>query len=661
MIFKKVSELKATSGSAIDMVGTLLGYNCPGDGGGGEFYWDANSTVDPVDGIIFKVGTNAGRWIRLDQSVLFPEYFGAKGNGVADDHDAFEKMFLISGPCELMPNKTYLLSGNYTVDSRTLSLDGNGSTLQAHDSCNNVFITVTSTNNFYNYSTASYLFKNLNIIGPNPTKPNPEPANYTAPVTKSGTVGLYFYGEKDRNACDENYDSNLTKLIDNKLITSISIKKFDVGIDIFSNVWCLSIDKSSIKSCCVGVNSDKRKISEITSCNTKGLGSNYGENIRFNSCNISNNHLAIMNNGLDDLSFEGTSIDYNDCMVQVSEGRTKFINCYIERGNDQADVDYWIKMLGDGNWVKLFFDNCEFVFAQSHNPDDPDNFIKKYEIVYVETSNSTQPGSVIIQRSKINITNYERSHFMFSPNQNNMGGGLMQGNFYNPGYNGDHTRDFIPSFSQNSLRTVTTNDDNYSGWTFYTKDNINIQAYWENHELILSPNFHGHKRFAYYDVDVFEEEKTVSLQFLYQLKSEPNTKFIVKLQALDKAGNVISDLIGEIKKKDGDPLLDTMSNQEIKPITEQWNNGWSKWGKSMKECVINKYITYDIYGNPHYFLLEDTKTEGREEKWERVLAKYYSILPRGTRAIRLLFEGPDDNDNSKNDICKIKNIELCLE
>lgn len=330
MIFKKVSELIAASGSTTDMVGTLLGYHHPGDGGGGEFYWDADSTVTPVDGIIFQVGTNAGRWIRLDQSVLFPEYFGAKGNGVTDDHDAFEKMFLISGHCELMPKKTYLLSGNYTVDSKTLSLDGNGSTLQAHDSCNGVFITVTSTNNFYNYATASYLFKNLNIIGPNPTKPNPEPADYKPPVTKSGTVGLYFYGKKDPDACDDDYNHYLTTLVDNKLITSITIKKFDIGIDIFSNVWCLSIDKSSIMNCCVGINSDKRKASEITSCNIQGLGSNYGENIRFNSCNISNNHLAIMNNGLDDLSFEGTSIDYNDCMVQVSEGRTKFVNCYIE-------------------------------------------------------------------------------------------------------------------------------------------------------------------------------------------------------------------------------------------------------------------------------------------------------------------------------------------
>ena len=645
MIFKEVADL--TIGSSTDIACTLLGYYNPGDGGGGELYWDPTSAQTADNGTIFQVGTNSGRWIRVYQSKLFPEYFGAIGDGSTDDHDAFTTMFGISGHCVLMPNKTYLLSGNYSVDSKTLFLDGYGATLLADDDCEGVFITVTSTNDFQNHATASYLFRNLNIIGPEDLETHP------TPVTKSGTVGLYFYG-----IGTELDDS---KLIDNKLITSVSIKRFDVGIDIFSNVWCLSVDKCSIVNCCVAVNADKTKTSAKTETNPKGYGTNYGENIRFNSCNISNNQLAIMNNGLDDLSFEGTSIDYNDCMVQVSEGRTKFINCYIERGNDQADVDYWIKMLGDANWIKLFFDNCEFVFAKSDNPDHPEyNHIKDYEIVYVETHHSIQPGSVVIQRSKINIFNYERSHFMFSPTLNSKGGGIMQGNFYLPGYNVDHTRDFIPSVYQNSLRAIDTNDDNYSGWTFYTKDNTNEQAKWLDNELILSPNLDEHKRFAYYDVNVYEEEQTVSLRFFYQLQStsNPKKKIIVRLQALDEAGNIINPENGNI---DGDLqtlfLDDTMSNpaktsDDIPRDSRRW-----KWGKSSKRYVMNKYLLEYVDDNPIYCSIPCSKTEGSEAYWGKHIIKNYSALPRGTKSIRLLFEGTDN----LGDICKIKNIELCLE
>ena len=44
----------------------LLGYYTTGDGGGGDLYWDANSTADDDGGVFFKPDSvmEAGRWRR---------------------------------------------------------------------------------------------------------------------------------------------------------------------------------------------------------------------------------------------------------------------------------------------------------------------------------------------------------------------------------------------------------------------------------------------------------------------------------------------------------------------------------------------------------------------------------------------------------------------
>lgn len=82
-----------------------LGYRAPGDGGGGLFYWDGASDAPPDAGLVFAAepARGHGRWIRLNslQSLsgstaqipngpLNVRWFGARGNGTADDTNAVQ-------------------------------------------------------------------------------------------------------------------------------------------------------------------------------------------------------------------------------------------------------------------------------------------------------------------------------------------------------------------------------------------------------------------------------------------------------------------------------------------------------------------------------------------------------------------------------------------
>lgn len=130
-----ISALKAITGQTSDEAVNVLGYYAEGDGGGGVFYWNAGSSASDNGGTI--IASNAGgtgRWVRsITTGGVNLRWFGAKGDGVADDAAAVQAVInfgakLIYGS----QGDTYLL-GAAGLQFATLTgvrFVGNGATLK---------------------------------------------------------------------------------------------------------------------------------------------------------------------------------------------------------------------------------------------------------------------------------------------------------------------------------------------------------------------------------------------------------------------------------------------------------------------------------------------------------------------------------------------------
>lgn len=112
-----VAALLALPDSVTQPVYTL-GYYTPGDGGGtGPFLWVPGSTIPDNGGTVF--GSGSGRRVLSSFDTYNIKWFGAKGDGVADDQTAVEK-FIAAWITDLkdgyVPAGHYRMSGRFIVN-----------------------------------------------------------------------------------------------------------------------------------------------------------------------------------------------------------------------------------------------------------------------------------------------------------------------------------------------------------------------------------------------------------------------------------------------------------------------------------------------------------------------------------------------------------------
>lgn len=107
--------------SPVALIGSSIvadGYAAQGDGGGGTFVWN-NADVRPDDGgLIFKYASLAtGRWNRVVSHVYSVRWWGAKGDGVADDTTAIRAAVSAkeSAPASAGVATIYIPAGYYKV------------------------------------------------------------------------------------------------------------------------------------------------------------------------------------------------------------------------------------------------------------------------------------------------------------------------------------------------------------------------------------------------------------------------------------------------------------------------------------------------------------------------------------------------------------------
>ena len=133
MTVNNIAELIAVTSPLPGEAYHVLGYYTPGDGGGGEFYWNATSAEMANNGTIF--GTGTGRWKRLYNEPVNVKWFGAKGNwnGTLGDDDAphFQDAFSFVAATHTatlyVPAGMYLFNSAVTLPSfLTLIGDSNG-------------------------------------------------------------------------------------------------------------------------------------------------------------------------------------------------------------------------------------------------------------------------------------------------------------------------------------------------------------------------------------------------------------------------------------------------------------------------------------------------------------------------------------------------------
>jgi hypothetical protein len=131
--FNSIAALRLRSGTTIANAAKTLGYYSAGDGGGNSFYWDSTSVATDNGGTVIKptAVSGAGRWLAVDTSHITPEMFGAKGDGVADDTNALNKLLEYCVENGLQANLTrpsYKVSGaalasTSRTGSRTLNIN----------------------------------------------------------------------------------------------------------------------------------------------------------------------------------------------------------------------------------------------------------------------------------------------------------------------------------------------------------------------------------------------------------------------------------------------------------------------------------------------------------------------------------------------------------
>jgi hypothetical protein len=124
-----VAELKLAVGKEQGDKAFIGGYYADGDGGGGDFYWDAVSTEADNGGTIFQVtGTTTGRWKRIYSGSVNVKWFGAKGDwdGATGTDDSISIQNAISASDDIFFPEGQYACNNIVLTRSGISITGSG-------------------------------------------------------------------------------------------------------------------------------------------------------------------------------------------------------------------------------------------------------------------------------------------------------------------------------------------------------------------------------------------------------------------------------------------------------------------------------------------------------------------------------------------------------
>ncbi|MEC5142042.1 hypothetical protein [Chitinophaga sp. 212800010-3] len=115
-----ILSLRASTGTPLELR-NAAGYYTPGDGGGGDFYWDDQSQLPDNGGTIIQAGTAPGRWRRIYDGPVHVKWFGAIGDGNTDDTTAIRNCLTFSDDIYIDPGD-YKITSQLNINSKRLSI-----------------------------------------------------------------------------------------------------------------------------------------------------------------------------------------------------------------------------------------------------------------------------------------------------------------------------------------------------------------------------------------------------------------------------------------------------------------------------------------------------------------------------------------------------------
>lgn len=132
MPIRNIATLKAVPVSLLSdgVLVKVSGYDTPGDGGGGNFIYDADSTETVNLGTVFAPNSGSGRYIRTFSGDIDVGWFGAKGDGLTDDTAAIQSAidFCGEGKAVYLPVRGVptggVIPGRYMISTSLIAKKG---------------------------------------------------------------------------------------------------------------------------------------------------------------------------------------------------------------------------------------------------------------------------------------------------------------------------------------------------------------------------------------------------------------------------------------------------------------------------------------------------------------------------------------------------------
>jgi len=179
-VFNNLDALRMANPDPIPKLVHVLGHTTINDGGGGEFYWDANDTTGDDNAITIKpsdiLNNDPGRFKRLlPGDHVKASWFGALGDGVVDDTEALQKAMAYVNADRTAPvggsgrgqNILILDKGEYKVTDSLIEPNATsyiGFTVQGAGEFATQITFENDSNNLFNFRThLNTTFKNFSI------------------------------------------------------------------------------------------------------------------------------------------------------------------------------------------------------------------------------------------------------------------------------------------------------------------------------------------------------------------------------------------------------------------------------------------------------------------------------------------------------------------